>query len=34
VELKSITRHVADQSEYLLVQYTDGRKEHLRGPRE
>jgi len=27
-------RHVASQAQYLVVQYKDGRKEHLRGPQE
>eukprot|EP01006_Ploeotia_vitrea_P008955 TRINITY_DN21173_c0_g1_i1.p1 TRINITY_DN21173_c0_g1~~TRINITY_DN21173_c0_g1_i1.p1 ORF type:complete len:421 (-),score=66.87 TRINITY_DN21173_c0_g1_i1:152-1414(-) len=30
--VRFMDRHVADEHQYLVVQYTDGRKEHLRGP--
>ena len=30
--VRFMSRHVADQKQYLVVQYRDGRKEHHRGP--
>ena len=30
--VRFLDRHVADQNQYLKVQYRDGRKEHRRGP--
>lgn len=31
--MRFLDRHVADQNQYLEVQYRDGRRDHQRGPR-